>query len=122
MADFAEITRSYLATWNETDATRRAKLVSEVFAPDATYIDPMAEATGHDAVNGLVEAVQQQFTGLVFSAGGPVDGHHGIARFTWHLGPAGAAEPLVIGFDVISVDAAGRITSVLGFLDKVPQA
>lgn len=122
MSDFPEITRSYLAVWNERDPARRAKLISEVFAPEVTYTDPLAEVSGHEAFSGLVDAVQGQFEGMVFSAGGPVDAHHDIARFTWHLGPADAPEPPVIGFDVITVGADGRITQVLGFLDRVPQA
>jgi hypothetical protein len=48
-----------------------------------------------------------------------VDGHHEQARFSWHLGPAGAAEPVVVGFDVAVLDG-DRIGSVYGFLDKVP--
>jgi hypothetical protein len=63
--------------------------------------------------------VQQQFPGLVFAPGGPVDAHHGQARFTWRLG-APDAEPAVISFDVADIDADGRIATVLGFLDKVP--
>jgi len=56
----------------------------------------------------------------VLRLSGPVDGHHNLARFTWHLGPADG-EPIVIGFDV-AVLAGDRIKSVHGFLDKVPAA
>ena len=56
---------------------------------------------------------------FVFTLGGAVDAHHDQARFSWHLGPAGAAEPVVIGFDVAVVEQ-DRIGSVYGFLDKVP--
>jgi hypothetical protein len=66
-------------------------------------------------------AAQQQFSGLVFTLGGPVDANHNQARFTWHLGPDGA-EPVVIGFDVVVLDGDGRIASVHGFLGKVPAA
>jgi hypothetical protein len=55
----------------------------------------------------------------VFTPAGPVDAHHQQARFTWGLGPEGA-EPVVIGFDVAVTGEDGRITSVHGFLDKVP--
>ena len=51
-------------------------------------------------------AAQQQFGGLTFTLGGPVDTNHNQARFTWHLGPDGG-EPVVIGFDVVVLDAAG---------------
>jgi hypothetical protein len=63
--------------------------------------------------------VQQQFPDFVFTLGGAVDAHHEQARFSWHLGPAGAAEPVVVGFDVAVLDG-DRIGSVYGFLDKVP--
>ena len=41
------------------------------------------------------------------------------ARFRWGLGPAGQ-EPVVIGFDLMLVDADQRIRDVRGFLDTVP--
>ena len=74
---------------------------------------------GHDAIDATIAAVQQQFPGFSFTLLGPVDSHHHQARFTWGLGPDGA-EPLVIGFDVAVADSDGQLTSVLGFLDKVP--
>ena len=42
-----------------------------------------------------------------------------MVRFGWGLGPYGA-EPVVLGFDVVTTDADGRIATVVGFLDKVP--
>jgi hypothetical protein len=76
---------------------------------------------GADAIAGLMGVAQQQFSGLVFTLGGPMDANRNQARFTWHLGPDGA-EPVVIGFDVVVLDGDGRIASVHGFLDKVPAA
>lgn len=112
------ITR-YLACWNETDPAARRKLIDEVWAGDAEYIDPMAEARGRAAIDATIGAVQGQFPGLVFTLAGPVDAHHRQARFSWGLGPEGA-EPLVVGFDVAVTDDQDKITTVLGFLDKVP--
>jgi hypothetical protein len=109
----------YLDCWNETDPAARRKLIDAVWAADASYIDPLAEAHGRDAIDATIDAVQRQFPGFVFALAGPVDAHHRQARFTWGLGPAGA-EPLVVGFDVAVTDEEGRIATVLGFLDKVP--
>jgi hypothetical protein len=114
-----EIIERYLAAWNETDATKRRSLVDEVWAPDGRYTDPLADVRGREAIDGLIGAVQQQFPGFVFTLGGAVDAHHDQARFSWHLGPEGAPEPVVIGFDVAVVEQ-DRIGSVYGFLDKVP--
>jgi hypothetical protein len=116
-----EIIERYLEAWNETDAAARLALVESVWAADGSYTDPLADVHGPDAIAGLIGAAQQQFPGLVFTLGGPVDGHHNQARFTWHLGPAGG-EPIVVGFDVVVLDSAGQIASVHGFLDKVPAA
>jgi hypothetical protein len=115
-----EIVERYLAAWNETDAVKRRSLVDGVWAADARYTDPLADAHGRAEIDGLIGAVQQQFPGFVFTLGGAVDAHHDQARFSWHLGPAGAAEPVVIGFDVAILDGDGQIRSVYGFLDKVP--
>src|SRR2546421_419654 len=92
-----EMVERYLAAWNETDASRRRKLVDELWAEDGGYTDPLGDANGRAEIDGLIGAVQQQFPDFVFTLGGPVDAHHEQARFSWHLGPDGAAEPIGIG-------------------------
>jgi hypothetical protein len=113
------VVERYIAAWNETDPGVRRKLVDELWAEDASYIDPMAEARGRAEIDALIGAVQTQFPDFTFTLAGPVDTHHRQARFTWGLGPAGA-DPVVVGFDVAVTDEAGKLASVLGFLDKVP--
>lgn len=119
MSDFDSLAHAYIAVWNETDPAARRAAVERLWAPDARYVDPLAAVTGHDAIDAMIGAVQRQFPGLTMTLAGPVDGHHDQARFGWQLGPADG-EPLVVGFDVIERDADGRITRVLGFLDRVP--
>lgn len=114
-----DITTRYLECWNETDPAARRKLVENVFTPDASYVDPMAEAHGVADIDATIGAVQAQFPEFVFSAVGTPDAHHHQVRFGWALGPAGS-EPPIVGFDVAVTDEDGRISSVLGFLDKVP--
>jgi hypothetical protein len=114
-----DLIERYLACWNETESAARRKLIDDLWAEDASYVDPLAQAHGHDAIDATIAAVQGQFPGFVFTPAGPVDAHHRQARFTWGLGPEGA-EPIVIGFDVAVIDEDGRLTTVLGFLDKVP--
>lgn len=114
-----DVIERYIASWNQTDPQRRRQLVDELWAEDASYVDPMAEAQGRDAVDAMIAAVQAQFPGYVFTLVGPVDAHHRQARFTWGLGPAGA-EPAIVGFDVAVAGEDGRLRSVLGFVDKVP--
>ncbi|RKT53008.1 nuclear transport factor 2 family protein [Saccharothrix australiensis] len=119
MSDVNELVQRYLAAWNETDAAARQAVLAEVFGEDAVYTDPLISVRGRDGLDAAIAGVQAQFGGLVFSLGGAVDAHHDVARFTWHLGPAGG-EPIVIGFDVVVIGDDGRISQVLGFLDRVP--
>ena len=114
-----EIVDRYLAAWNEKDAERRRGLVDALWTEDGSYTDPLADVRGRAEIDGLIGAVQAQFPGFVFTLGGNVDAHHGQARFSWNLGLADAAEPVVIGFDVAVLDG-DRIGSVYGFLDTVP--
>jgi hypothetical protein len=111
----SELVTSYLETWNETDPAARRKAIDGLWAPDGVYTDPMAVAAGRDQIDALIAAVQAQFPGLAFTLAGPVDAHHDTARFSWNLG-----DELVIGFDVLALDANGQIAQVYGFLDKVP--
>jgi hypothetical protein len=122
MTDFTGLVDRYLATWNEPDAERRAKAVAGLWAEDGGYTDPLADVSGHEGIAAVIAGAREMFPGFVFTLGGGVDGHHDTARFTWHLGPEGAAEPVVIGFDVAVLAEDGRLGHVYGFLDKVPAA
>jgi len=108
----------YLDAWNETNPARRRAAIDALFTEQCHYVDPMADVSGRDALDGLIAGVQKQFTGFTFALRGTVDTHHGQARFTWQAGPAGAPD-MVIGFDVVVLEG-DRIGSVYGFLDKVP--
>lgn len=120
MSDLTSTVERYLEIWNEPDAALRAAKIREVWTDDATYTDPLASVSGHEAINALIGAAREQFPGMAFTLAGPVDTHHDVARFTWHLAPAGAPEPVVVGFDVAKAADDGRLAAVYGFLDKVP--
>ncbi|MGC4897293.1 nuclear transport factor 2 family protein [Micromonospora sp. DT31] len=118
---FDRLAERYIATWNETDPAKRRRDIDDLWAPGGRYVDPMAVAEGLEAIDATIAAVQGQFPGMRFRLVGPVDGHHNQARFTWALGPEGVEAPIV-GFDVAVTDDNGRLTQVLGFLDRVPPA
>jgi hypothetical protein len=121
MAAFPELAERYIALWNETDPDARRRGVDELWTEDARYVDPMTDARGREAIDQTIAAVQAQFPGFVFKLAGPVDAHHEQARFAWQLGPGSGEAPL-IGFDVAVTDGDGRLQTVLGFLDKLPDA
>lgn len=118
---FHTLAQRYIDTWNQTDPAARRLAVDELYAERARYVDPLAVAEGREAIAATIGAVQAQFPGFRFRLAGPVDGHHQQARFSWELGPEGGPAP-VAGFDVALVDDDGRVTDVLGFLDRVPSA
>jgi hypothetical protein len=118
MTDPVAIADAYLATWNETDPTRRAALLRERWTEGARYADPLAKSDGRAAIDAMIGAVQARFPGFRFARLGTPDGHGEHVRFSWSLGPAGA-EPPIKGSDVV-VLADGRIDRVIGFLDQVP--
>ncbi|MFI7078445.1 MULTISPECIES: nuclear transport factor 2 family protein [unclassified Micromonospora] len=119
--EFDELVERYLAIWNETDPARRRREIDDLFAVEGRYVDPLVVAEGRDAVDATIAAVQDRFPGMTFRVVGPVDGHHQQVRFAWELGPEGVEAPIA-GFDVATLDDDGRLTQVLGFLDRVPVA
>ena len=110
----------YIASWNEPNPARRRELIARTWTEDATYVDPLVAAEGHDPIDATVAAAQARFPGFVFRLAGPVDAHHHLARFTWALAPGADADAVVVGFDVAVFAGDGRLRTVHGFLDKVP--
>ena len=118
MSSPAHIAERYIAVWNETDALRRQRLLAETWAPDATYVDPLQRSDGLEQISAMIGAVHDRFPGFTFALDGEADGYGVYVRFSWGLGPAGADAPIK-GSDV-AVLTAGRLCSIIGFLDQVP--
>lgn len=120
MHDPQQIVEQYLASFNETDGARRRELLDELYTPDSTYTDPHVEVRGTEEIDRFIAMTQERFAGFTFRLAGPIDAHHGQARFQWQAGPAEEPDQYV-GFDVI-VTNDGRIRSVYGFMDAAPAA
>ncbi|MFF4546964.1 nuclear transport factor 2 family protein [Streptomyces sp. NPDC001435] len=110
----------YFEAWNATEPEALAKAVAEAWSVDGGYTDPLADVRGHEQITAVIAAAHQQFPGFSFRPLGAVDGHHDTARFSWELVNEADGSAPVAGFDVITLDAEGRIRQVLGFLDRVP--
>jgi SnoaL-like domain len=121
MTDYQAMATRYIAGWNQTDPVARRQIIEEVWAPDGSYVDPLANVKGVDQIDATIAAVQSQFPSFVFRLVGPVDGHGNQFRFAWELGPESDDSP-VAGFDVAVLSPEGQIQTVLGFLDRVPSA
>ncbi|WP_282796265.1 nuclear transport factor 2 family protein [Streptomyces sp. CC224B] len=120
MSDLTELAGRYIAIWNEPDEAKRAAAIAELYTAEATYTDPLADVRGHDGIAAVITGARDQFKGFEFKILGDVDANHHIARFRWELVPESGGENIVIGFDVVVSDGAGKIQTVCGFLDKVP--
>jgi hypothetical protein len=118
MTDANMIARNYIELWNETTPSRRREILSQHWAADATYVDPLMRGDGHDAVDALIAGVQQRFPDFRFKLIGAPNGFGDHVRFSWGLGPDGSDSPIK-GTD-FAILKDGRIRSITGFLDQVP--
>jgi SnoaL-like protein len=119
MTDVNSIASRYIDLWNERSPARRRAILSENWANDARYVDPLMSGDGHDGVDALVAGVQQRFPEFRFKLLGTPNGFGDHVRFSWGLGPDGADSPIK-GTD-FAVVSNGLIKSITGFLDQVPQ-
>ncbi|WP_251096424.1 nuclear transport factor 2 family protein [Streptomyces sp. Caat 7-52] len=122
MSTYATAVARYFEAWNATDTDALAKAVAAAWTEDGTYTDPLADVRGHEQIAAVVRAAHEQFPGFEFKLTGDVDGNHHIARFSWELVSTADGSAPVAGSDVITLTEDGRITSVLGFLDRLPEA
>jgi hypothetical protein len=119
MTDVNIIASRYIDLWNERTPGRRREMLADNWTSDARYIDPLMSGDGHDGVDALIAGVQQRFPDFRFQLIGQPNGFGDHLRFSWGLGPDGADSPIK-GTD-FAVVRDGRIRSITGFLDQVPQ-
>jgi SnoaL-like domain len=116
MTDVTTLIDGYIAMC-ETDPERRRTLVAEVVTDDATYVDPLMEGEGQDAIDELIAGAQAQYPGHRFVLAGASEAHHDRVRFTWHLVPDGG-HAVAVGRDVGVIAGDGRLRDVVGFLEQ----
>jgi hypothetical protein len=117
MPDLTTVVDDYIATWNETDAERRRELVTRTFTEDATYVDPLMDGEGPQALDAMIAGAQAQFPGARFELAGAPDAHHDVVRFTWFLHAADGAR-IATGYDYATLSDDGRLRAVTGFLEQ----
>lgn len=122
MTNYDIAAERYFAAWNADGAEAIAKAVSAAFTEDATYTDPLADVARHEGIVAAISGAQAQFPGFEFVMTGSVDGNHHIARFSWDLVSKADGSAPAAGSDVITLAEDGRISSVSGFLDRLPGA
>ena len=58
MTDVNMIASRYIDLWNERSPDRRREILSQHWAADASYIDPLMSGDGHDGVDALIMRLQ----------------------------------------------------------------
>ena len=116
MNDFTNLTDRYFAIWNEAAAARRRELIVQTWTEDATFVDPLSDLKGHDAINAMIQGIHDQVPGLKIHQIGASDSHHDRFRFSWELTQADGS-PLAVGTDYATVSTDGRLQAVTGFFD-----
>lgn len=120
MTTTQSIVDAYFAMWNETDAHRRREIIATAWTEDASYVDPLFTAAGHDGLDALAAGAQQQFPGHRFRLTSAIDVHHDRARWGWDLvGPDGG-DPVVVGVDYAVIAPDGRLREITGFFEQAP--
>ena len=123
-ANARTVASRYIELWNEKAPDRRRAILAANWASDASYVDPMTRSDGHDGIDAMIAGVQQRFPDFAFTLIGQPNGYgddvrFAHVRFSWGLGPVGADSPIK-GTD-FAVVRDGRIQSITGFLDQIPQ-
>ena len=119
MTEITTVVDTYLAALSEADPAARTDQVKAAWTDDAHFVDPLLEASGHDEIAGLADAVTAQFPGHAFRRTTGVDAHHDLVRFAWELvGPDGTVA--ATGLDVAVVAPDGRLARVAGFFGEPP--
>ena len=113
------VANSYITLWNERAPDRRREILAANWTDDATYVDPLMSGDGRDGVDALIAGVQQRFPDFRFQLIGEPNGFGDHVRFSWGLGPDGTDSPIK-GTDFATL-RDGRIRTITGFLDQVPQ-
>lgn len=108
----------YFAMWNEHDTARRRALIAETWTEDASYIEPLMVAEGHEALNEGVARLQAQFPGHKLRPAWGVDAHHDRVRWSWELFAPEGVEPVAAGTNVGVLAPDGRLHQVTGFFDR----
>lgn len=113
-AEILEVTRRYIGLWNEPDDAERLAAAGALFTGDGVYIDPHVTAEGPEAITAYINEERKKLAGLAFSLDQVIGSHHGLALFTWRLGPVGSEEAVATGYDTVLVEG-GRLKQVYGF-------
>ncbi|MGW0807930.1 hypothetical protein [Nonomuraea sp. NPDC002799] len=126
-----ELAGRYIALWNEPDPGLRRKAIEEVWAGDGIHVlqppqqirelaaglgfgSTTLRASGHDEIEVRVLRSYEKFVAsgeFFFRSRGDALRLHDVVKFTWEMVPAGGAEAVGGGLEVLMLGEDGRITA-----------
>lgn len=118
-ADPIDVIDRYCAAWSDQDPDRRAALLAQVWAEEATYTDPTVHAASAAELLDHIARVLARRPGARVVRTSAVDAHHGVARFAWQMILADGTT-LPEGLDIAELSPDGRrIRRIVGFFGPI---
>lgn len=117
MSTTQEHLENMMTVWNTTDEKEKLALVDAALEHNVHFVDPNHNIIGRKAFLDMVNEVQAQIPGAVYSRVSKVDVQNNFFRYYWaiHLND----EQIMAGFDVTEVNDAGKVVKVIGFFGEL---
>jgi hypothetical protein len=114
-----EVVQTFGAACNEDDRSRREALLEKSMTEAASFVGPLGEHVGRQAVSDLIGRYRRRSPDVSFVIASAVDAHHGMMRFRWQVkGPDGRL--VSSGFKFAEQAEDGRLARVVSFFGPVP--
>ncbi|MFN0168597.1 MAG: SRPBCC domain-containing protein [Bryobacteraceae bacterium] len=113
-----DLLERYQSVWNETDRTRRMRLIHSVWEENAVYRDAMSYASGWNDLDGLIAGAQMTAPGLRLEVDAATASEcQGSIGFKWQTRlPSG--QVFATGTCFGTVTGEGKLREVTGFFDR----
>lgn len=106
-----------LAVWNTTDEAEKAALADAALEHNVHFVDPNHNIIGRKAFLDMVNQVQGDIPGAVYSRASQVDVQNNFCRYHWSI--HSNDQLLMAGFDVTEVNDAGKVVQIIGFFGEL---
>ena len=112
----------YNAAWNERDPARVRDHLELAVAQSVVFADPDNRTEGIDELEAMIRETRVERPEAEYGLDSQVDGGHDLRyRLHWRV-RTGADDASILGTDIITIDAAGRITRIDGFFEDLPRS
>ena len=112
MFDAQNLADNYVAVWMQSDPERRRQQIAALWVADGQHYVDVREAHGHAALEQRITGSHNKNVrdaGNRFRAVQDARALHDIVTFHWEMLPATGDRVVARGFEVLRVDAEGRI-------------